>query len=247
MPVTRGAKPATKPGAATRVSSRTKRPAAKTAAAKRSAPRKTAGKKPAKPKSAKQAYKRQSAKVRASVRKRKATLAATRRGIDRTTRVDAGDEVGSAQVDKANAAWELAAERVSQGDVAEPVPSARVKRSATERVDDPPAATSIALVERVTRAVERELSQIEVIVGGHHVKAAQRTEAERRARTLASLARTLTEVRKLRAEEDKLKPKHDDGPEDIDEFRRALAQKLDRLVRESKELYPDEPLGAGES
>jgi hypothetical protein len=47
------------------------------------------------------------------------------------------------------------------------------------------------LIERVTRAIERELSLIEVIVGGSHLKPQQRTEAERRARTLASLARTL--------------------------------------------------------
>jgi hypothetical protein len=192
-----------------------------------------------KPRSTKQAYKRQSAKVRASVKKRKATLAAIRAGIDRTTRVDPSDEVGIALVDKANAPWELAAERVPQGDVAEPVPSARVKRSATERTDDPPPTTGIALVERVTRAVERELSQIEVIVGGHHVKAAQRTEAERRARTLASLARTLTEVRKLRAEDEKLKPSDDKlGSRDIEQFRIELARKLDRLVAEAKELPP---------
>jgi hypothetical protein len=218
------------------VSSRAKKPAAKIAA-KKSTPKKTAVKKSAKPKSAKQAYKRKSAKVRASVRKRKATIAANlQRRVDRTTRVDPGDEVGIALVDKANAPWELATERVPQGDVAEPAPP---KRSATERTDDPPPATGIALVERVTRAVERELSQIEVIVGGHHVNAARRTEAERRARTLASLARTLTEVRKLRAEEEKLKPSDDKlGPRDIEQFRIELARKLDRLVAEAKELPP---------
>lgn len=157
-------------------------------------------------------------------------MAATRRGIDRTTRVDASDEVGSALVDKANAPWELAAERVPQADVAEPVP--RVKRSATDRLNDPPPAIGIALVERVTRAVERELSQIEVIVGGHHVKSGQRTEAERRARTLASLARTLTEVRRLRADEEKLKPQDDpDRPRDLDEFRRTLSRRLEQMVR----------------
>jgi hypothetical protein len=48
--------------------------------------------------------------------------------------------------------------------------------------------------------------QIERIVGGHRVPIAQRSEAERRARTLASLARTLNEVKRLRAEEEK--PKH---------------------------------------
>jgi hypothetical protein len=252
--MTRAAKPVTKPVGATRVLAKTssskklpaKKQPVKKSAAKKAAP-KRADKKPAKPKTVKQAYKKRSTNVRTGVLKRKATIATTRRGIDRATRVDASDEIGSALVDKANAAWELAAERVPQGDVAEPVPSARVKRSATERADDPPPATGIALVERVTRAVERELSQIEVIVGGHHVKPGQRTEAERRARTLASLARTLTEVRKLRAEEDKLKPQHDDGPEDIDEFRRALSQKLDRLVRESKEIYPEESDRAGDA
>ena len=98
-------------------------------------------------------------------------------------------------------------------------------RTPVERANDPPPATGIALVERVTRAVERELSQIEVIVGGHHVKPGQRTEAERRARTLASLARTLTEVRKLRADEDRVKPQDDpDRPRDIEELRRRLAR-----------------------
>jgi hypothetical protein len=169
--------------------------------------------------------------------KRKATLAAIRRGVDRTTRVDASDEVGSALVDKANAPWELAADRIPEGNVAEPAPSARVKRSATERVDDPPPATGIALVERVTRAVERELSQIEVIVGGHHVKPALRTEAERRARTLASLARTLTEVRKLRADEHRVKPQDDpDRPRDIEELRRRLAERLGQFVRGTTDL-----------
>jgi hypothetical protein len=162
------------------------------------------------------------------------------RHIDRTTRVDANDEVGSALVEKANAPWELAVERVPQGDVAEPVPSARVTRSATERTDDPPPATGIALVERVTRAVERELSQIEVIVGGHHVNAARRTEAERRARTLASLARTLTEVRKLRADEHKVKPQDDpDRPRDLEELRRRLSQRLDEMVRSRSDIPAD--------
>jgi hypothetical protein len=245
MATTRAAKPVTKPVDRTRVSSRAKKPAAKTAAAKKSAPKKTTGKIPAKPKSAKQAYKKQSAKVRASVKKRKATIAANlQRHVDRTTRVDACDEVGSALVDKANAPWELAAERVPTGDVAEPLPSAWVKRSATERVDDPPPATGIALVERVTRAVERELSQIEVIVGGHHVKPGQRTEAERRARTLASLARTLTEVRKLRADEHRVKPQDDpDRPRDIEELRRRLAERLAQFVRGTT----DPPAGNNEA
>jgi hypothetical protein len=117
----------------------------------------------------------------------------------------------------------------------------RSRRSAVHRLNDPPPAIGVALVERVTSAVERELSQIEVIVGGSHVNRTQRTEAERRARTLASLARTLTEVRKLRAEEEKLKPPDEKlGPRDIEQFRLELAKKLDRLVAEATALPPEQ-------
>lgn len=68
------------------------------------------------------------------------------------------------------------------------------RRNVVARLDDPPPALLPTLLTRVSRAIERELTQIEVIVGGSHVPPRQRTEAERRARTLASLARTLREV-----------------------------------------------------
>ena len=56
------------------------------------------------------------------------------------------------------------------------------KRSAVERLDDPPPAPVAVMLGRVSLAIERELTQIERIVGGTRIKAAERTEAERRAR-----------------------------------------------------------------
>jgi len=234
MATTRRAVPAKKPVAARRVpAKRAAKKAPVKKAAKKSAAKKAAGKRVVKisatPRrlTVKQAYKKKSKSVRAGVAKRKQTLAATRVDVGpEPVAVEPTDEVAHAKLAKRQ--W-------------------RGRRTAADRANDPPPSAGIALVERVTRAVERELTQIEVIVGGHHVKVGQRTEAERRARTLASLARTLTEVRKLRADEEKLKPEHDQGPRDINEFRLELARKLDRLAAEAQVLFPVEPDGAGES
>lgn len=93
-----------------------------------------------------------------------------------------------------------------------------------------------ALTQRVEQAIDRELSRIEAILaeggGGAH------GEAERRARTLATLARTLKEVTRLRSEE-KTKAADDDLPRDLDEFRRELSRRLDLLVAEAAALHPE--------
>jgi hypothetical protein len=213
MPTTRSARPVTKPGAGRRVSS-------KSAPAKK-AVRKRTTRKSAKRKSFKILKREASAKRQAAVEKRKQTRAATNVVVGaEPIAVDPTDEAARAAIAKRQV---------------------RGRRNAVDRLADPPPAIGLALVERVTSAVERELSQIEVIVGGSHVNRTQRTEAERRARTLASLARTLTEVRKLRAEEEKLKPPDEKlSPRDIEQFRLELAQKLDRLVAEAEALPPDE-------
>ena len=155
---------------------------------------------------------------------RKATMAATTRFVDdEVVPVDEHDEAAKAGLSRQRAR-RTAVRRKDE-------PSPRVKRTAVERVDDPPPASGALLIERVTRAIERELSLIEVIVGGSHLKPQQRTEAERRARTLASLARTLGEVTRLRASEEKVKPADDDAvPRDLDEFRRALSRRLEQVV-----------------
>ena len=122
----------------------------------------------------------------------------------------------------------------------------RSKRTAVDRLNDPPPETGLALIERVSRAIERELTQIEIIVGGHRVPAAQRSEAERRARTLASLARTLNEVRRLRDGEERTKAGDDANtttlPRDLDELRRELSRRLAGL----DESAAQEPAGGDE-
>ena len=198
-------------------STRPARPVSKPVAGTRVRVKKSPAKKAARKRAAKKSTKPKSRRAlsrerKAAVKKRKQTLAANRVDVGpEPVAVDPQDEPARAAI----------AKRQVLG-----------RRTATQRVNDPPPATGIALVERVTRAVERELSQIEVIVGGHHVKPGQRTEAERRARTLASLARTLTEVRKLRADEHRVKPQDDpDRPRDLEELRRRLSERLKNMVR----------------
>lgn len=167
-----------------------------------------------------------------TVATRKATVAKTQRLVDETPLViDDGDEVAKTKIAVLREAKARAPDH--QG---------RAKRSAVERANDPPPAAGQALIERVSRAIERELTQIEVIVGGQYVAPRQRTEAERRARTLASLARTLREVTTLRLSEKKEKREDDDAvPRDLNELRLALARRLDQLVADAKTAHPDIP------
>jgi hypothetical protein len=159
--------------------------------------------------------------VRASVSARKQTIDATTRHEDAATlKIDAADEAAQASIAKKTAA--------------------KRRRTAVDRVSDPPPATGGVLIERVSRAIERELNQIEAIVGGRHVNRTQRTEGERRARTLASLARTLREVMALRASDRKEKAEEDDAvPRDLTTLRLALARRLDQLVAEAKTAHPE--------
>lgn len=164
-------------------------------------------------------------KTKAAVAARKKTVEAVVRHEDvATLKVDAGDKAAHAIVARKQPGTR----------------STRSRRSAVDRLDDPPRATGAALIERVSRAIERELNQIEVIVGGHRVNKTQRTEGERRARTLASLARTLREVMALRAGEKKERREDDDAvPRDLSTLRLALARRLDQLVADAKAAHPE--------
>lgn len=113
------------------------------------------------------------------------------------------------------------------------------KRPPVDRINDPPQdqPPATSLVARVSEAIERELSKIERIIGNPtRLNPTQRIETESRARVLASLARTLKEVMRLREQErgagdDTTKAADDDAvPRDLDEFRRELSRRLEGLV-----------------
>ena len=101
--------------------------------------------------------------------------------------------------------------------------------SGTAAPADAVAPDSATLVERVAQAVDRELAEIEANVAKMPGKS-RPTEAERRARTLASLARTLSEVRRLRAADETQKPDDIDRPGDLEELRQRLSQRLAQMV-----------------
>lgn len=106
----------------------------------------------------------------------------------------------------------------------------------------------VRLLKRLWRAAERQVADIEARAkrfdpaeGEAPPRAA--ADAEKDARALALLARTLREL--VAAEEDAtVKPEKDadDTVRDLDEFRRELARRLERLRED--EAAPDKPLPA---
>jgi hypothetical protein len=91
-----------------------------------------------------------------------------------------------------------------------------------------------SLVDRVRSAVEREIVAIEAVLTRVESARLRSTDAERAARTLATLVKTLREVAALQRDE---KPERESGdaPEDefrdLEEFRAELAERLDRIRR----------------
>lgn len=86
-----------------------------------------------------------------------------------------------------------------------------------------------AMVARIRRTVEREISTVEDSLARID-ELVPRGDAEKAARTLASLVKTLIELQRLEAGAgaDTAKDPDEDGI-DIDEFRRDLARRLDAL------------------
>jgi hypothetical protein len=96
---------------------------------------------------------------------------------------------------------------------------------------------------RLQGAVASVLAAIEAIVA--KIGAARLGESDRPARALAALTRTLRELNTLQSQYEE--PAADDSPADIDEFRHALAAKIDAFVAAQGGGIRDdaEPQGAG--
>lgn len=106
-----------------------------------------------------------------------------------------------------------------------PAPSS----SSGDAAIEPPPTAPETLARRVQLVVERELDAIETVLNA--IGPADPTEAERAARTLASLARALKEVMRLTAPEESCDADDEDPiPRDLDEFRRELARRLEALA-----------------
>jgi hypothetical protein len=93
------------------------------------------------------------------------------------------------------------------------------------------------LIDRVRAAVEREIVAIEAVLTRVEGARLRSADAERAARTLATLVKTLREVAALQRDE---KPEQTSGEaeqdefRDLEEFRAELAERLDRL-RQSRD------------
>ncbi len=90
-----------------------------------------------------------------------------------------------------------------------------------------------SLIDRVRAAVEREIVAIEAVLSRVEGARLRSTDAERAARTLATLVKTLREVAALQRDE---QPEADSGESenefrDLEEFRAELAERLDRIRR----------------
>jgi hypothetical protein len=119
--------------------------------------------------------------------------------------------------------------RFPDGSGIEPAPIAR--RRAGVRIRHR-LGSRAALIARMWRTAERQVEEIEDRL---RVAGLQQTERESNARTLATVARTLRELAAVddarRAEKGTSKDNDDDAvPENIDELRRALAEKLEAIV-----------------
>jgi hypothetical protein len=91
-----------------------------------------------------------------------------------------------------------------------------------------PGADRAATISRIRDTVEREIAAVELSLRRLDRLTPRVGDGEKAARTLASLVKTLNELKRLDAAQATDAPAAEDGT-DIDEFRRDLARRLDAL------------------
>jgi hypothetical protein len=118
--------------------------------------------------------------------------------------------------------------------------AARTPAAAEGEQREPPAAPDqAAAIERVARLVEREIVAEEAVRAQLGALPRPPADAERCARTLATLTQTLQALWRLRgnlSSDTGAETDDDDMPTDIDEFRRELARRIETFL----ENNPDE-------
>jgi hypothetical protein len=92
-------------------------------------------------------------------------------------------------------------------------------------------ALSPSIAARLEQAVEKELRKVEALRNEFGPVSLRTLEAERTARTLATLTETLFKVRRLREPNAIGVNADDDLPADVAGFRHALAQRMDAFVQ----------------
>jgi len=104
-----------------------------------------------------------------------------------------------------------------------PLPALAIETTSAAAPDDRPIAV------RLQSAVDRVLPAIEATVARLGMQGMHPREMERAARALASLTRTLRELKGLMGEQPQ--PADDDmPPRDLDEFRIALAKRIEAFI-----------------
>jgi len=114
---------------------------------------------------------------------------------------------------------------------AAPRPDAPEAAAPATGVPDAPEASGPSSIERIERLVQQELAAEEATRAGLGRLPRTPADAERCARILSTLTQTLYALARLRgAAAPDRETDHDDMPADIDDFRRALARRIEACL-----------------
>jgi|SRR6185437_3577098 len=106
-------------------------------------------------------------------------------------------------------------------------------RAVIAAIEETDEAAPLTVAERLERAAEKELAALERARVTLGLEPSSMADAERAVRTIERLTETLFKVRRLRVPDDVARGEvaESDLPRDIDEFRHALANRIENFVR----------------